>query len=94
MRLASQYHLPCFGGSDSHKAACVGFGYTILQEHITTETELINQQDIVRLVLIGGPDGFDDLVLHQFQIPGFAAQQGTEPVVEPEGIHEYASISL
>ena len=43
----------------------------------------------MRLVLIGGPDGFDDLVLHQFQIPGFAAQQGTDSVVEPEGIYEY-----
>ena len=54
MRLASQYHLPCFGGSDSHKAACVGFGYTILQEHITTETELINYVRSGKATLIGG----------------------------------------
>ena len=54
MRLASQYHLPCFGGSDSHKAACVGFGYTILQEHITTETELINYIRAGKATVIGG----------------------------------------
>ena len=39
--LAVKYHLPEFGGSDSHKADCVGLGYTILQEDITNETELI-----------------------------------------------------
>ena len=54
MRLASEYHLPCFGGSDSHKAACVGLGYTILQEHITTETELIGYVLAGKPTIIGG----------------------------------------
>lgn len=42
MRLAKEHGLPCFGGSDSHKADSVGFGYTILLENISTETELIH----------------------------------------------------
>lgn len=42
MRLAEEYHLPCVGGSDSHRPDCAGFGYTILQEDIENETELIN----------------------------------------------------
>ena len=41
MALAKKYNLPCFGGSDSHKEDCAGFGYTILQEDISNETELI-----------------------------------------------------
>lgn len=39
--LADKYHLPAFGGSDSHKPDCVGLGYTILQREIANETELI-----------------------------------------------------
>lgn len=39
--LANKYHLPEFGGSDSHKEDCVGLGYTILQKNVATETELI-----------------------------------------------------
>lgn len=39
--LALKYHLPEFGGSDSHKADCIGLGYTILQEKVNNETELI-----------------------------------------------------
>lgn len=39
--LALKFHLPEFGGSDSHKDDCVGLGYTILQEEIRNETELI-----------------------------------------------------
>lgn len=54
MRLASEYHLPCFGGSDSHKADCVGLGYTILQEHITSETELIDYIRAGKATIIGG----------------------------------------
>ena len=54
MRLASEYDLPCFGGSDSHKAACVGFGYTILQEHITTENDLIAYIRAGKSTVIGG----------------------------------------
>ena len=54
MQLASRYHLPCIGGSDSHKAACVGFGYTILQEYITNETELIHYIKAGKTTIIGG----------------------------------------
>lgn len=39
--LASKYHLPAFGGSDSHKEDCVGHGYTILQKEVSNETEFI-----------------------------------------------------
>ena len=42
MRIAEEFGLPCFGGSDSHKPDSVGFGYTILQEEIADETDLIN----------------------------------------------------
>lgn len=54
MNLANQHHLPCFGGSDSHKADCVGLGYTILQEQITTETELISYILAGKSTVIGG----------------------------------------
>lgn len=54
MRLANEYNLPCFGGSDSHKADCVGFGYTILQEHITTENALIDYIHAGKSTVIGG----------------------------------------
>ena len=47
-------HLPGIGASDSHKAACVGFGYTILQEYITNETELINYIKAGKSTMIGG----------------------------------------
>lgn len=39
--LAAKYHLPEFGGSDSHKADCIGLGYTLLEGRIADETELI-----------------------------------------------------
>lgn len=39
--LAHKYHLPEFGGSDSHRENCVGLGYTILQKNVANETELI-----------------------------------------------------
>lgn len=42
MRIAETYGLPCLGGSDSHKTDSVGFGYTILQEDICDETDLVN----------------------------------------------------
>ena len=54
MRLANEYNLPCFGGSDSNKADCVGFGYTILQEHITTENALIDYIHAGKSTVIGG----------------------------------------
>ncbi|MDD2979641.1 MAG: PHP domain-containing protein [Hespellia sp.] len=40
-KLAYKYGKVGTGGSDSHKPACVGRGYTILPKHVTCETELI-----------------------------------------------------
>lgn len=40
-KLAGHYHKPGFGGSDSHKADCVGTAYTQLPENVRTETDLI-----------------------------------------------------
>lgn len=42
MKLAKKYNKIVLGGSDSHKPDCVGRGYTILPENITTEQELIS----------------------------------------------------
>lgn len=54
MSLAKTYRLPCLGGSDSHKEDCAGFGYTILQEDITSETELIKYIRSGKPTIIGG----------------------------------------
>lgn len=54
MAFAKKYNLPCFGGSDSHKIDCAGFGYTILQENISNETELINYIRAGKATIIGG----------------------------------------
>ncbi len=54
MSLAERFELPCFGGSDSHKPDCAGLGYTILQENITSETELIEYIRAKKPTLIGG----------------------------------------
>lgn len=54
MTLASHYRLPCFGGSDSHKADCAGLGYTIFQNQIHTETDLINYVRSHRPTRVGG----------------------------------------
>ena len=54
MRLAKEHDLPCFGGSDSHKANGVGFGYTILLENISTETELIRYIRSGKSTMVGG----------------------------------------
>lgn len=40
-QLANTYNKPGFGGSDSHKAECIGTAYTRLPRHITKESELI-----------------------------------------------------
>ena len=40
-RLAFRYHLPMFGGSDSHHADCVGTAYTEFHADITKESDLI-----------------------------------------------------
>ena len=54
MMLARQYGLPCFGGSDSHREDCVGLGYTILQDDITCETDLINYILSGKPTMVGG----------------------------------------
>ncbi len=54
MALAEHFGLPCFGGSDSHKPDCAGFGYTVLQEDITSETELIDYIRSKKPTMIGG----------------------------------------
>ena len=54
MALAKKYDLPCFGGSDSHKENCAGFGYTILHEDISNETELIDYIRSGKPTMIGG----------------------------------------
>lgn len=54
MALAKKYGLPCFGGSDSHKRNCAGLGYTILQEDISSETELIRYIKAGKTTMIGG----------------------------------------
>ena len=54
MMLASHYHLPCFGGSDSHKAACVGLGYTIFQNNIQNESDLIRYVRSKKATRVGG----------------------------------------
>jgi hypothetical protein len=41
MQLAKKYHLPVFGGSDAHRAACVGMGFTEFSGRITCESDLI-----------------------------------------------------
>ncbi len=41
MAIAEKYHLPVIGGSDSHKIASVGLGYTLLNEKIKDENDLI-----------------------------------------------------
>ncbi len=54
MRLAKEYDLPCFGGSDSHKPDGAGFGSTILQQNITSETDLINYFLSGKPTMVGG----------------------------------------
>ncbi len=54
MALAKKYNLPCLGGSDSHKADSAGLGYTILQETISNETELIRYIRSKKATIIGG----------------------------------------
>lgn len=39
--LADQYQKPGFGGSDSHKAGCVGTAYTVLPDDVKHESDLI-----------------------------------------------------
>lgn len=41
MEIAKQYGKPVFGGSDAHKADCVGLGYTEFTEPVACESDLI-----------------------------------------------------
>ena len=54
MYLADKYGLPCFGGSDSHKTDGAGLGYTLQQEDIHSETELINYIHSGKSTVAGG----------------------------------------
>lgn len=53
-RLAYEYKLSMFGGSDSHSLDCIGTAYTIFQEDIQTETDLINYVKARKPVDFGG----------------------------------------
>lgn len=52
--LASQFRLPTFGGSDSHKPKCVGTAFTHIPEKITRESELIDYVKKHREMSCGG----------------------------------------
>ncbi|MBD5453197.1 MAG: PHP domain-containing protein [Lachnospiraceae bacterium] len=56
--LASKYHLPGIGGSDSHKTDCVGLGYTILPEKVSNESEFIEYIKSGGSVIAGGSHYF------------------------------------
>lgn len=56
--LALKYHMPGFGGSDSHKDDCIGLGYTIIQEHIRNESELIHYIKEGNTTIAGGSHYF------------------------------------
>lgn len=43
MEIADKYGKAVFGGSDAHKADCVGLGYTDFRGRITCESDLIRQ---------------------------------------------------
>lgn len=53
-RLARRLHLPGLGGSDAHRPACVGFGFTDLPDTILTESDLIRYIHARRPVGFGG----------------------------------------
>lgn len=52
--LAEKYHLPGFGGSDTHKYDGVGFGYTDFSEKIASESDLIRYIRAKRSVASSG----------------------------------------
>lgn len=41
LAIAQRYQKPVFGGSDAHKEACIGLGYTKFPQRIQGETDLI-----------------------------------------------------
>lgn len=53
-KLALEYDLPMFGGSDSHHAECVGTAYTELPDNIRTESDLISCVKAKRSISYGG----------------------------------------
>jgi hypothetical protein len=54
MEIAVQYGLPVLGGSDSHKVDCIGTGYTILEEPIKNEDDLIRYIKSGKKTTVGG----------------------------------------
>lgn len=52
--LANQYQKPGFGGSDSHKADCVGTAYTKLPDSVRTESDLIKYVKSAEAIACGG----------------------------------------
>lgn len=53
-KLAQRLKKPGFGGSDSHKAACVGKGYAELPDTIKTESDLIQYVKSCPEIICGG----------------------------------------
>ncbi len=76
LRLAKKYQLPAFGGSDAHKADCVGLGYTDFFEKISSEEDLIQYIRQKKETLSGGTyyhgttkeriGSFNDLLVYSF----------------------------
>ncbi len=54
VKLANKYHLPCTGGSDSHKLDNIGLAYTEFDETIHDETELIEYLKVSPEISCGG----------------------------------------
>lgn len=53
-KLAFQYDLPMFGGSDSHHSDCVGTAYTKFKSEITSESDLIRSVKAKESISYGG----------------------------------------
>jgi len=53
-KMAAKYNKPGFGGSDAHKADCIGTAYTELPETIDCETALIDYVKSVNYIKCGG----------------------------------------
>lgn len=76
LRLAKKYGIPVFGGSDAHKADCVGFGYTDFAEEIRSESALIRYVKMRKETFCGGEyyhgttkerlGSFNDLLVYSF----------------------------
>lgn len=53
-RLATEFKLPSFGGSDAHKPECVGLGYADFEGEIASESDLIAHLKAKAPVTSGG----------------------------------------